>query len=133
MAADIQPPPGSRHQQEGPGGEHGRRRRQLGGLAAGFVLGWVIGFLVEYVIGSRLVTGSASDPFSIAFGLPAALGIMFGLFGLMLGTTREVEVVDAPVREPRYRRLGKAATSERGQLQGSSVRPRTPDDVDPER
>jgi hypothetical protein len=133
MAADIQPPPGSLHQQEGPGGEHGRRRRQLGGLAAGFVLGWVIGFLVEYVIGSRLVTGSASDPFSIAFGLPAALGIMFGLFGLMLGTTREVEVVDAPVREPRYRRLGKAATSERGQLQGSSVRPRTPDDVDPER
>ena len=133
MAADIQPPPGSLHQQEGPGGARGRRRRQLGGLVAGFVLGWVIGFLVEYVIGSRLVTGSASDPFSIAFGLPAALGIMFGLFGLMLGTTREVEVVDAPVREPRYRRLGKAATSERGQLQGSSVRPRTPDDVDPER
>src|SRR6185312_16355455 len=133
MAADIQPPPGSLHQREGPGGQHGRRKRQLGGLAIGFVLGWVIGFLVEYAIGSKLVTGSASDPFSIAFGLPAALAIMFGLFGLMLGTIREVEVVDAPVREPRYRRLGKAATSERGQLQGSSVQPRTPDDVGPDR
>ena len=133
MAADIQPPPESLHQQEGPGGEHGRRRRQLGGLAAGFVLGWVIGFLVEYAIGSKLVTGSASDPFSVAFGLPAALGIMFGLFGLMLGTTREVEIVDAPVREPRYRRLGKAATSERGQLQGSTVKPRTQDDAGSER
>ena len=133
MAANIQPPPGSLHQQEGPGGEHGRRKRQLGGLAAGFVLGWVIGFIVEYAIGSRLVTGSASDPFSVAFGLPAALGIMFGLFGLMLGTTREVEVIDAPVREPRYRRLGKAATSGRGQLQGSTVKPRMPDDVGPDR
>src|SRR6185437_16727821 len=133
MATDAQPPPGSLHQQEGLGGEHGRRRRQFGGLAAGFVLGWLIGFLVEYAVGSRLVTGSASDPFSVAFGLPAALGIMFGLFGLMLGTTREVEVVDAPVREPRYRRLGKAATSVRGQLQGSTVKPRTPDDVGPER
>ena len=130
MATDAQPPPGSLHQQEGPGGEGGRRRRQFGGLAAGFVLGWLIGFLVEYAVGSRLVTGSASDPFSVAFGLPAALGIMFGLFGLMLGTTREVEVVDAPVREPRYRRLGKAAASERGQLQGSTVAPRTPDDAD---
>jgi hypothetical protein len=129
MAADVQPPPGALEQQEGPGGGHGRRRRQLGGLAVGFVIGWLIGFFVEYAIGSKLVTGSASDPFSIAFGLPAALGIMFALFGLMLGTTREVNVVDAPVRDPRYRRLGKAATSERGQLQGSSVKPRTPDDL----
>lgn len=129
MATDLQPPTGSLRQQEGPGGRHGRRRRQYGGLAAGFVLGWAIGFLVEYAVGSRLVTGSASDPFSVAFGLPAALGIMFGLFGLMLGTTRDVDVVDAPVRDPRYRRLGKAATSERGQLQGSTVAPRTPDDV----
>ena len=133
MATDVQPPSGALSQQEGPGGRHGRRKRQLGGLAAGFVIGWVTGFVVEYAIGSRLVTGSASDPFSVAFGLPAALGIMFGLFGLMLGTIREVAVVDAPMRDPRYRRLGKAATSERGQLQGSTVAPRTPDDVESER
>ena len=133
MAADVQPPPDALKQREGPGGQYGRRRRQLGGLAIGFVVGWVIGFVAEYAIGSKLVTGSASDPFSVAFGLPAALGIMFALFGLMLGTTREVAVVDAPVRDPRYERLGKAATSERGQLQGSTVKPRTPDDVRPER
>jgi hypothetical protein len=58
---------------------------------------------------------------------------MCALFGLMLGTTREVAVVDAPVRDPRYRRLGKAATSERGQLPGSTVEPRTPDDGPHER
>jgi hypothetical protein len=133
MASHVQPPSGALSQQEGPGGRHGRRRRQLGGLAIGFAVGWVAGFVVEYAIGSRVITGSASNPFSVAFGLPAALGIMFALFGLMLGTTREVAVVDAPVREPRYRRLGKAATSERGQLQGSTVAPNTPDDVDSER
>jgi hypothetical protein len=123
-------PPVETLREEGPGRRHGRRRRQLTGLAAGFVIGWLVGFVVEYAVGSSLVTGSASDPFSVAFGLPAALGIMFGLFGLMLGTTREVEVVDAPVREPRYRRLGRAATSERGQMQGSTVAPRTPDDLE---
>jgi hypothetical protein len=129
MATHPHPPARALHE-EGPGQRHGRRRRQLAGLVAGFASGWLIGFLVEYAIGSRLVTGSASDPFSVAFGLPAALGIMFGLFGLMLATTREVEVVDAPVREPRYRRLGRAATSERGQVQGSTVAPRTPDDLE---
>jgi hypothetical protein len=129
MAAQTHPP-AETLREEGPGRRHGRRRRQFLGLAGGFVVGWVIGFLVEYVIGSRLVTGSASDPFSIGFGLPAALGVMCALFGLMLGTLREVAVVDAPVREPRYRRLGRAATSERGQVQGSTVAPRTPDDPD---
>jgi hypothetical protein len=38
-------------------------------------------------------------------------------------------VVDAPVRVPRYRRLGRAATSERGQLPGSAVTPRSADDL----
>ncbi len=119
-------PPAEALREEGAGRRHGRRRRQYGGLAAGFVLGWLLGFAVEYLVGSRLVTGSASDPFSVAFGLPAALGIMFGLFGLMLGTTRDVEVVDAPVRVPRFRRLDRAATSERGQEPGSPVTPRYP-------
>ena len=123
-------PPAETLREEGPGQRRGRRRRQFLGLAGGFVVGWLVGFLLEYVIGSRLVTGSASDPFSVAFGLPAALGVMCALFGLMLGTVREVAVVDAPVREPRYSRLGRAATSERGQLQGSTVAPRTPDDLD---
>jgi hypothetical protein len=128
MATSTHPPEQALHE-EGPGRRHGRRRRQLLGLAAGFVVGWLIGFLVEYAIGSRLVTGSASNPFSVAFGLPAAVGVACALFGLLLGTTREVQVVDAPVRDPRYEHLGRAATSERGQMQGSSVAPRGPDDT----
>lgn len=127
METRTQPPRGSL-QQEGQGRRHGRRRRQFTGLVAGVVVGWLIGFGLEYAVGSRPVTGSASNPFSIAFGLPLALAVAVGLFGLMLGTTREVDVVDAPVRVGRYRRLGRAATSERGQLPGSAVPPRYPDD-----
>ncbi len=123
MATDTQPPRESLRE-EAPRGRERRRRRQYSGLVAGLVLGWLVGFGAEYAVGARLVTGSASNPFSIAFGLPAALAVMFGLFGLMLGTTREVEVVDAPVRTPRFRQLGRAATSERGQLPGSPVPPR---------
>jgi hypothetical protein len=129
MATSTHPPERALHE-EGPGRRHGRRRRQFLGLAAGFMVGWLVGFLVEYAVGSRLVTGSASDPFSIAFGLPAAVGVACALFGLLLGTTREVQVVDAPVRDPRYERLGRAATSERGQMQGSSVAPNTPEELD---
>ena len=121
------PPTGSL-QEEGPGRRHGRRRRQFTGLAAGVVVGWLIGFGLEYAVGSRPVTGSASNPFSVAFGLPLALAVAVGLFGLMLGTTSEVDVVDAPVRVGRFRGLGRAATSERGQLPGSAVAPRYPDE-----
>jgi hypothetical protein len=121
-------PPASALREEGRGQRHNRRRHQFIGLAGGAVLGWLAGFGLEYAVGARLVTGSASNPFSIAFGLPLALAVAFGLFGLMLGTAGEVEVVDAPVRMARFRRLGRAATSERGQLPGSPVAPRTPGD-----
>jgi hypothetical protein len=70
--------------------------RQFGGLGTGFVIGWLIGFGLEYAVGARLVTGSASNPFSVAFGLPLALAVACGLFRLMLGTAGKVEVVDAP-------------------------------------
>jgi hypothetical protein len=127
MATQIQPPADSLRE-EGEGRRHGRRRRQFGGLAAGIVIGWLIGFGLEYAIGARLVTSSASNPFSVAFGLPLALAVACGLFGLMLGTAGDVEVVDAPVRMARFGRLGRAATSERGQLPGSPVPPRSPND-----
>ncbi|MEP6641022.1 MAG: hypothetical protein ABJB93_03835 [Gaiellales bacterium] len=127
MATQTQPPADSLHE-EGEGRRQGRRRRQFGALAAGAVTGWLIGFGLEYAVGARLVTGSASNPFSVAFGLPLALAVACGLFGLMLGTAGDVEVVDAPVRMARFHRLGRAATSERGQLPGSPVAPRTPHD-----
>ena len=132
MAARTQPPAESLRE-EGRGRRHGRRRRQFTGLAAGVVVGWLIGFGLEYAIGSRPVTGSASNPFSVAFGLPLVLAVAVGLFGLMLGTTSEVDLVDAPVRVGRFRRLGRAATSKRGQLPGSTVAPRYPEELgDPE-
>ena len=109
------------------GRRHGRRRRQLGGLFAGAAIGWLVGFGLEYAVGVRDITGTSSNVFSVAFGLPLALAIAMGLFGLMRGTVREVDVVDAPVRMGRFRRLGRAAASERGQLPGSAVPPRSPD------
>lgn len=127
MAASTHPPERVLNE-EGAGRRHGRRRRQLTGLAAGLVLGWAIGFAFEYAIGSRLTTGSVSDRFTVAFGLPAAVAIAFGLFGLLLGTTREVQVVDAPVRDPRYERVGRAAASERGQTQERANTARQPAD-----
>ncbi len=123
MAASTHPPEQTLNE-EGTGRRRGRRRRQLTGLVAGLVLGWVLGFAFEYAVGSRLTTGSASDPFTVAFGVPAAVAVAFGLFGLLLGTTREVQVVDAPVRDPRYERVGRAAASERGQTQGPAATPR---------
>jgi hypothetical protein len=127
MEASAHPPERVLNE-EGAGRRHGRRRRQLTGLAAGLVLGWAIGFAVEYAVGSRLTTGSVSDPFTVAFGLPAAVAVAFGLFGLLLGTTSEVQVVDAPVRDPRYERAGRAAASERGQTHAAADAPRPPAD-----
>lgn len=103
------------------------------GLAAGAAAGFVVGLLLEWAIGSERLTGHADDPFSIAFGLPVALAIAAGLFGLLIGTAREEPDVDAPVRVARFRRLGRAATSSRGQLPGSPVRPVSDEDGEPPR
>ena len=94
------------------------------GLAAGAASGFVVGLLLEWAIGSERLTGHADDPFSIAFGLPVALAIAAGLFGLLVGTAREAPVEDAPVRVRRFRRMGRAAVSKRGQLPGSPVPPK---------
>jgi hypothetical protein len=124
----------SRHQPrsalraESPGTERHRRRSQFGGLFAGAAAGFIAGILLQIVFGTDRLTGHADDPFSIAFGLPVALAIAAGLFGLLLGTAREPAVQDAPVRVRRFRGLGRAATSRQGQLPGSPVPPAPPDD-----
>ena len=119
---------GSALRSESPGREHNRRKRQVAGLAAGAVVGFVAGIVIEYVIGSERLTGHADDPFSIAFGLPVAMAIAVGLFGLLLGTAKDAPVQDAPVRERRFQRLGRAAVSKQGQLPGSPVPPAYEDD-----
>jgi hypothetical protein len=91
-------------------------------------LGCGVGIALEVGIGLHRLTGEASDPFAVVFGLPLALAVAGGLFGLLLATTAEVAVEDAPVRVRWYRGLGRAATSTRGQLPGSSVPPGVPGD-----
>ena len=81
--------PGSALRAESPRREEHRRRSQFGGLAAGAAAGLVAGILIQWAFGSERLTGHADDPFSLAFGLPVALAIAAGLFGLLLGTARE--------------------------------------------
>jgi hypothetical protein len=113
---------------ESPRRERHRRRSQFAGLFAGAAIGFVTGLLLQWALGTERLTGHADDPFSIAFGLPVALAVAAGLFGLLLGTAQEPPVEDAPVRVGRFRRLGRAATSKRGQLPGSPVPPARRDD-----
>ena len=115
--------PGSALRAESPRREQHRRRGQFGGLVAGAAAGLVAGVLTQWAVGSERLTGHADDPFSLAFGLPVALAIAAGLFGLLLGTAREAAVVDAPVRVRRFRRMHRAAVSKQGQLPGSPVPP----------
>jgi hypothetical protein len=115
--------PGSALRAESPRRERHRRRSQFGGLVVGAAAGLVAGILIQWAIGSERLTGHADDPFSLAFGLPVALAIAAGLFGLLLGTAREAPVVDAPVRVRRFQRMHRAAVSRQGQLPGSPVPP----------
>jgi hypothetical protein len=120
--------PGSALRAESPPRREHRRKSQFAGLAAGALAGLLIGILLQWAIGSERLTGHADDPFSVGFGLPVALAIAAGLFGLLVGTAREAPVEDAPVRVRRFRRMGRAATSSRGQLPGSPVPPVHRDD-----
>ena len=88
--------PDSALRAESPRREEHRRRSQFGGLAAGAAAGFVVGILIQWAFGTERLTGHADDPFSLAFGLPVALAIAAGLFGLLLGTARE-----APSSTPR--------------------------------
>jgi hypothetical protein len=115
--------PGRALRAESPRRERHRRKSQFAGLAAGALAGVVAGVLIQWAVGSERLTGHADDPFSLAFGLPVAMGIAAGLFGLLLGTAYEPPVEDAPVRVRRFRRLGRAAVSKQGQLPGSPVPP----------
>ena len=116
-------PSGPALRAESPRRERHRRRSQFAGLFAGAVAGLVAGIAIQWAFGSERLTGHADDPFSLAFGLPVAMAIAAGLFGLLLGTAQEPPVEDAPVRVGRFGRLGRAATSKQGQLPGSPVPP----------
>jgi hypothetical protein len=78
---------------EGEGRRHGRRRHQFPGFAAGVVIGWLIGFGLEYAVGPGSSRAARRTRSRVAFGLPLALAVAFGL---MLGAGD----VDAPGERP---------------------------------
>jgi|SRR4051794_12154714 hypothetical protein len=101
-----------------------RRRRRLAIIAAGTLAGLVVGGLVVLLVDAPRATGSGDNPAVWIVGLPGLLAIAGTVIGCVAAGLPSVEVVDAPVRQRRFRRAGRAATSDEGQLPGSDVPPR---------
>ena len=101
-----------------------RRHRRLAIIAAGTLTGLVVGGLVVLLVDAPRATGSGDNPAVWVFGLPGFLAIAGTVIGWVVAGLPSVEVVDAPVRQRRFRRAGRAAATERGQLPGSEVPPR---------
>lgn len=101
-----------------------RRHRRLAIIAAGTLTGLVVGGLVVLLVDAPRATGSGDNPAVWVFGLPGFLAIAGTVIGWVAAGLPSVEVVDAPVRQRRFRRAGRAATSDQGQLPGSEVPPR---------
>jgi hypothetical protein len=100
------------------------RHRRLAIIAAGTLTGLVVGGLVVLLMDAPRATGSGDNPAVWVFGLPGFLAIAGTVIGGVAAGLPSVEVVDAPVRQRRFRHAGRAATTERGQLPGSEVPPR---------
>jgi hypothetical protein len=100
-----------------------RRRRRLGIIAAALT-GLIVGGLVVLLVDAPRATGSGDNPAVWMFGLPGFLAIAGTVIGWVAAGLPSVEVVDAPLRQRRFRRAGRAATTEQGQLPGSEVPPR---------
>jgi hypothetical protein len=100
-----------------------RRRRRLGIIAAALT-GLIVGGLVVLLVDAPRATGSGDNPAVWVFGLPGFLAIAGTVIGWVAAGLPSVEVVDAPLRQRRFRRAGRAATTEQGQLPGSEVPPR---------
>src|SRR5436190_17454955 len=100
-----------------------RRRRRLGIIAAALT-GLIVGGLLVLLVDAPRATGSGDNPAVWVFGLPAFLAIAGTVIGWVVAGLPSAEVVDAPARQRRFRRAGRAATTEQGQLPGSEVPPR---------
>jgi hypothetical protein len=102
-----------------------RRRRRLGIIAAALT-GLIVGGLVVLLVDAPRATGSGDNPAVWVFGLPGFLAIAGTVIGWVAVGLPSVEVVDAPVRRRRFRRAGRAATTEQGQLPARRYRPGSP-------
>jgi hypothetical protein len=101
-----------------------RRHRRLAIIAAGALSGLVLGGLIVLLVDAPRATGSGDNPVVWVFGLPGFLAIAGTVIGWVAAGLPSAEVVDAPVRQRRFRRAGRAAATEQGQLPGSDVPPR---------
>jgi hypothetical protein len=104
-----------------------RTRRRVLWVVVGAVVGYAVGGAFVLLVDRARYSGSASDIVVWLVGLPTLLAVAGAVIGWLAAGWRTVEDVDAPVREPRFARRGRAATSEQGQLPGSPVTPRYDD------
>src|SRR3954447_14430344 len=96
------------------GGDRRRTRRAIGVLG-GAAVGVLVAILVLVLTDSWHTTGNDSNPAVYVFGLPVFTGIAGAVMGWFFSGRGEGNVVDAPVREPRFAAAGRAATSIHGQ------------------
>ena len=99
------------HPERGPDGEE---RRIFAGPVIGAAAGLVVGIVVLIVVDRANIVGNASNP-AAWFGLPA-LGTVIGfVLGMLLSVAGRSDE-DAPVRDRRYLRRRRSATSEHPDL-----------------
>jgi hypothetical protein len=106
-----------------------RKRRRIVAVITGAVVCYAIGGGFVLLFDRERYSGSASDIVVWVVGMPILLAIAGAVIGSLVAAWPTVEDVDAPVRERRYVRRGRAATSEMGQTPGSPVPPRYDDDL----
>src|SRR5438874_12238791 len=102
----------------------GRRKRRLGVIFGGTLIGLAVGGGAVLLIDAPRATGSSDNPVVWLVGLPALLAIAGTVIGWVVAGIMNAEIVDAPASQRRFRRRGRAATAVDGQLPGSEVPPR---------
>jgi hypothetical protein len=100
-----------------------RRWGRLAVIGMGTLIGFAAGAAVVLLVDRPRVTGSSGNPFVWLVGLPMLLAIGGTVIGWVIDGTFNAEVQDAPARQRRFVRRGRAATSRDGQEPGSSVPP----------
>jgi hypothetical protein len=102
---------------------HSRTRRRLAAILIGALIGYAIGGAFVLAFDRARYSGDSSELVVWLVGLPMLLAIGGAVIGSLAAAWPTVEEVDTPIRERRFARERRAATSEQGQLPGSPVPP----------
>jgi hypothetical protein len=105
------------------GEPHSRTRQRIAAILIGAVIGYAVGAAFVLLFDRARYSGDSSNLVVWLVGLPTLLAIGGAVIGSLAAAWPTVEQVDAPIRERRFAREGRAATSEQGQLPGSPVPP----------